>query len=124
MKEQLKFFDPTQPQTLQIAVLLFYFTAAFDMLFLLLGAGFDPIRLFLVLLGAVAAYGIANEKRIAYLAAIGLAALNLAWFAFTVVAGLTLLLSFNGIIALMFDVALLLLLVHPMSRDYQKIWFR
>ena len=33
-------------------------------------------------------------------------------------------LSFNGIIALMFDVALLVLLVHPMSRDYQKIWFR
>ena len=123
MKQQLKFFDPTQPQTLQIAVLLFYFTAAFDVFFMLLGQ-FDPIRLVLVLLGALCAYAIANEKRIGYLGAIVLAALNLAWFLFASYLFGIPILSFNGIIALMFDVALLVLLVHPMSRDYQKIWFR
>ena len=123
MKQQFKFFDQTQPQTLQIAVLLFYFTAAFDIFFMLLGQ-FDPVRIVLVLLGALCAYGIANEKRIGYLGAIGLAVLNLAWFLFASYFFGIPILSFNGILALMFDVALLVLLVHPMSRDYQKIWFR
>ena len=27
-------------------------------------------------------------------------------------------------ISFVFDVALVLLLVHPMSRDYQRIWFK
>ncbi len=28
------------------------------------------------------------------------------------------------LLSFVFDVALVLLLVHPMSRDYQRIWFR
>jgi hypothetical protein len=32
--------------------------------------------------------------------------------------------DFNLLLDFMFDIALLALLAHPMSRDYQKIWFR
>jgi len=27
-------------------------------------------------------------------------------------------------VGLLFDIALIALLLHPMSRDYQKVWFR
>jgi hypothetical protein len=33
-------------------------------------------------------------------------------------------LSLGFIIAMLFPVALFALLLHPMSRDYQRIWFR
>ena len=32
--------------------------------------------------------------------------------------------DFGVLISFVFDVALVLLLVHPMSRDYQRIWFK
>ncbi|MFZ4515873.1 MAG: hypothetical protein ACOYN3_06130 [Acidimicrobiia bacterium] len=119
-----KFFDPSQPQTLQIAVLLFYFNAAFGIVMMLLGGGFEPITIVLYGLGALCAFGMANEKRIAYFGALTLAVLNLAWFLF-----LWLVLGFaysplNVALGLLFDVALVALLVHPQSRGYQKIWFR
>ena len=40
-----------------------------------------------------------------------------------VVAGRSNLLS-GGLINLLFEVALVALLLHPMSRDYQRIWFK
>ena len=65
-----------------------------------------------------AGYGIANEQRWGYGLGVG-------------VAGLALVLALIGsaifrrnIIGLMFDVALLALLLHPQSRDYQRIWFK
>ena len=124
MKQQLKFFDQTQPPTLQIAVMLFYFFPAFDIIAFALFRTFNPILFIFEMIGAVCAFGIANEKRIGYLGAIAIALLRLVAFI-----GLSLLwgesiLSFNGIIALMFDIALIALLVHPQSREYQKIWFR
>lgn len=124
MKSQLKFFDPSQPQTLQIVTMLFYFTAALDLFFLLFG-DFQPVVLILDLIGALCAYGIANEKRIGYFGAMGIAGLKLGYLLLLVViGGIGILLTLNGIIALMFDVAFLALLVHPQSREYQKIWFR
>jgi len=38
--------------------------------------------------------------------------------------GLTGLFAFNTFINLMFAVALVVALLHPLSRDYQRIWFR
>ena len=44
--------------------------------------------------------------------------LYVALFGTEVISNVGLLISF------VFDVALVLLLVHPMSRDYQRIWFK
>jgi hypothetical protein len=106
-----RWLDPSQPQTLQIAVYLLYFQAFFALLY------GDIISL----VGGVAAgYGIANERKWGY----GLGLL-VAVFPFVVRATLGLNEIFStSIINLMFEVALVLLLLHPQSRDYQRIWFK
>ena len=93
-----------------------YLNAAFAVLSTLLyGPG---IWLLLILLGG-AAYFIANERRWAYYAAVGLSVLYAAgmlvrFFAFH---------SFSGALNLLFAGVLVGLLLHPMSRSYQRIWF-
>ena len=73
--ETRRWTNPTQPQTLQIAVFLLYINAVFSAL------AFSPIALALALGQGAAAYGIANEKRWAYVLGIAAAALALLPFA-------------------------------------------
>ena len=114
-----RFFNPSQPQTLQIAVLLLYLNAALDLLF---GWGFLGVFGLLIIVGmAAGGFGIANEQKWGYGLAVAVAILRVA-----------LLLAFAGadvlefplILTLLFDGALVALLVHPESRDYQRIWFK
>ncbi|HYH51268.1 MAG TPA: hypothetical protein VEG38_17105 [Acidimicrobiia bacterium] len=106
-----RFFDPSQPQTLQMATLVLYFQGAFYFLGLAL--------LFAAAYGA-AGYGIANGKKWGYGLALAVAVLRLV----TLVAGNSLdEVIRQHTIELMFSVALLALVVHPQSREYQKIWF-
>ena len=108
-----RWFNPNQPQTLQIAVILLYL----DAVFLLIGGALG-LWLFFVTMVAMAAgaFGIANEKKWGYALGLAGAILNLlAPFVY----GLG-----SNILNLIFSVALVALLVHPMSRDYQRIWFR
>jgi uncharacterized membrane-anchored protein YitT (DUF2179 family) len=106
-----RWLDRTQPQTLYIAVILLYFNAVFYLLVGAFGLGL------VIIAGSVGGgFGIANEKKWGY--ALGIA-----------MAILPLLLILNGtlstdLISLMFDVALLALLLHPQSREYQRIWFK
>jgi hypothetical protein len=112
-----KWVDTSQPQTLQGAVLFSYFTAAFA-LFSLLFTGAGPSLLLLLL--AACAYGIANERRAAYRAAVVLACLYL------LVQVIVLILvhgNFGVIINVVFAAFVVALLVHPESRQYQRIWF-
>jgi hypothetical protein len=110
-----KFVNQYQPQTLYIATVLLYINAVFDFL------SFWPLLMLAAAVMAAAGYGIANELRWGY-------ALGLAVAIFRVV----LLLLFAGsdvfgfplILTLLFDVALVALLAHPLSRDYQRIWFK
>ena len=112
-----RFFNPSQPQTLQIAVLLLYLNAALDLLF-----GFGSLFLLAIVVGmAAGAFGIANEYKWGYGLVVVVAILRV----------VLLLLIFRGdvlefplIITLLFDGALVALLVHPESRDYQRIWFK
>jgi hypothetical protein len=101
--------NPSQPQTLQIAVMIFYFRAVILILF---GSVFSPLGLLLTAGAAASGFGIANERRWGYL--LGL-----------LTAGVSLLLTLQigGLISILFAVALLALLLHPQSRDYQRIWF-
>jgi hypothetical protein len=115
--ETRRWTNPTQPQTLQIAVFLLYINAVFGAIF---GGLTSMIGIALVAGGAAGGFGIANERRWGY--KLGLA---MAFFPFLIR------IAFNGvesifggdIINLMFEVALVALLLHPHSREYQKIWF-
>jgi hypothetical protein len=92
-----RFVNQYQPQTLVSATMLCYIDAIFGLL-----------------------YGIANEKKWGYQVAVAAAVLQAGML---VIIGGSDVLSFPLILSFMFDIALVFLLVHPQSRDYQKIWF-
>ena len=124
--------NPRQPQTLYIAQILLYFQGGFDLLFWFAGGlGFGTLfgsrtlgaaYVLLVVVGKlVAAFGIANERRGGYRLGVAAAAAPLALRVLrsaTVRPGLLL----SNPISLMFDIALLALLLHPQSSSYQRYW--
>ncbi|MYG98174.1 MAG: hypothetical protein F4011_09850 [Acidimicrobiaceae bacterium] len=115
-----------QPQTLYIAQLLLYFRGGFLLVFgLLLGAFLTVSSLVLAVGFVMAAYGIANERRWGYIVGVVVAALTLAGSLLEVVQDFNNLnRTFGQLIGLLFDVALVALLLHPMSRNYQRYWPR
>jgi hypothetical protein len=119
--ETRRWTNPSQPQTLYMATFLLYFNAVFGVLF---GSIFSPIG-FVAVIGAVAAgFGIANEKRWGYLLGVAVAILDLVPFLLYILSnGVSSLFDVSLLLAALFPVALFALLVHPMSREYQKIWF-
>ena len=115
MAEPRKWFDPSQPQTLQGAVMLSYVTAAISLLFVLFGA--YPL-VFSLGLGA-AGYGVANDRRWGYWLGVVLAALTALGLLGAVVSG-----AHSLVINLLFMVVLVALYLHPQSREYQRVWFK
>jgi hypothetical protein len=115
-----KFLNQSQPQTLVLGTLLLYVNAVFGLLGGIIGAGIFLGLLTIVAL-ALGGYGIANEWKWAYglavVASILQLILLLAVFGFSVF-------EFPVIITLLFDGALVALLLHPESRSYQRIWFK
>jgi hypothetical protein len=105
--------NPSQPQTLQIAVFLLYINAVFALLF----GGLGSVYGLMIIAGGVAGgLGIAQEKRWGYGVALAVSLLPFV----LIIAGKALI---TGFIGLMFDIALVALLLHPQSREYQRIWF-
>ncbi len=119
-----RWFNPSQPQTLQISVWLLYFNGVLG---LLLGSPYyflGPVLGLAALAGCVVgAFGIANEKKWGYALGVAVAALRLL-IIFAGAGGITRIFSSGLAIDFLFAVALLAALLHPMSRDYQRIWFR
>ena len=93
---------------------LLYINAVFG----LIGGGFSTLGLLIVAGGIGAGFGIANEKRWGYGLGLVMAFLP---FLFRLAFGGSLLGA--SIVNLMFEIALVALLLHPQSRDYQRIWF-
>lgn len=114
--------NPRQPQTLYIAQMLMYFQGGFGLVFGVLGGRSLTVVGLLITVGKlVAAYGIANEMRWAYRLGVVIAAVPLVLtLLLTVTDGLAWL--WADLIGLMFDIALLALLLHPHSRGYQRYW--
>ena len=113
---QNRFVNSSQPQTLYMAVVLCYINAFFNIL------GLAGILILLGLGLAAGGYGIANEKKWGYSLAVG-ASIVQALLVLAINGAST----FTNVFALLnflFDAALVALLLHPMSRDYQRIWFR
>ena len=108
--------NPSQPQTLQIAVFLLYFNAAFTAIF---GGLFSVFGLLIIVGCAAGVFGIANEQKWGYGVGVAMAFLP---FALRLLSGSSVL--GYSIINLMFEIALIALLLHPQSRDYQRIWFK
>jgi hypothetical protein len=112
-----KWVNQFQPQTLYMATILCYVDAVFGLL------NSVPLaeKLLISALLAGGALGIANEKKWGYAVAVGGAILQVvllfAWFGMAVFTTLI-------IISFMFDAVLVALLLHPMSREYQRIWFK
>jgi len=112
-----------QPQTLQIAVFLLYANAFFTVLFAL-RTGFQPALFWAAAAGMVAGgYGVANERKWGYLLGLAMAvfpfALRFYYSNYSVSAIFS-----TDLISLMFEIALIALLLHPQSKDYQRIWFK
>lgn len=118
--ETRRWTNPSLPQTLQIAVFLLYADAVFGLLF---GRVFSILGLVLVVGSAAAGFGIANEKKWGYNLGVGVSAVYLLLIAWSVGFDIGRLLSVDVILFSLFPVAQFLLLVHPMSRDHQRIWF-
>ena len=123
--QRRRYTNPAQPQTLVIAVMLLYFHAGYLLFLLLVNGTFPWPYVALVAGGAAAGYGVANERKWGYGLAIAMAVLPFV-MRFDFVAELIgYVYPFGAdFISLMFQIALVVLLLHPQSRDYQRLWFK
>lgn len=113
-----RWFPKGQPQTLQIAVALLYWNAALSLLFGLVAGGLGLLELVVLGASVAGAFGVANERKWGYVVAVAVAVLQLGLL--IAIGGLL----GGGLFSLIFQVALVALLLHPMSRSYYKLWFR
>ena len=110
-----------QPQTLQNATILCYIDAVLGIINGVFQVA-PPVGLFIVVGLAAGGFGIANERKWGYALAVAAAVLQVAiWFIFL---GLDVFSDVGVLLSVMFDIALVALLLHAQSRSYQKIWFR
>jgi hypothetical protein len=114
----MRWVNPHQPQTLYAATILCYIEAV---LLLINFAFFSIFGLFVMVGLGVGGFGIANEKKWGYALAVAAAIVHVLLY---LTFGLKALNSITVLFPFLFAVALLGLLLHPMSRDYQRIWFR
>ncbi len=110
--QERRWINRYQPQTLVTGTMLLYIEGLFNMvrgnqLLLLVGVLMFP-----------AAYLIANEKKIGWVLGIATSLIAIAIRVVAIGPGL------NVLFALIFPVVLATLLLHPTSREYQKIWFK
>ncbi len=114
-----QWLDRSQPQPLYMANMLLYINAVFWLLYLFEGAGLFGI----LAIGAIfAGLGIANEKRAGYWGGVAVASLNFLFLVLVLVGeGAANIFLFINIL---FAAALLALLLHPVSRSYERIWFK
>ena len=126
--------NPSQPQTLQIAVILLYLNAVFGLLlrsytpfyetYRWIGTGLANYAALLSFVGmAVSAYGIANERKWGYRLGVALTCAEVVLLLIAI-GDLTNLLRAENLITTLFTVARAALLLHPMSREYQRAWFK
>jgi hypothetical protein len=130
--ETRRWTNPQQPQTLQIAVFLLYASAVLEVIFpdgvYAALAARTPVGA-LVWLACIAgmaigAFGIANEKRWGYNLAVAITGLGVLELVLELGSdGIDTILSPGFWLYALFPVVRFALLVHPMSREHQRIWF-
>jgi hypothetical protein len=110
-----RWVNQSQPQTLYGATILCYIDAVFGLI------TFNPIVVLIAVGLGLGGFGIANEKKWGYTVAVVAAVIQVVLL--LLIFGINVL-GFPQILNLMFDGLLVGLLLHPMSRDYQRIWFQ
>jgi hypothetical protein len=126
--ELRRWTNPHQPQTLYLATILLYIRAVLGLV--LRGTTFalywNPLVNLLAAAAMVAGgLGIANEQKWGYRLAVAVTAIGLWPFVAWAVWGGPLGWQVTDYVLLaLFPVAQFILLVHPMSREHQRIWFR
>ncbi len=112
-----KYLPTNQPQTLQASVWMLYLTGFLGLIGGLVYGGYGLISILFLAGDFAGGYGISNEKKWGYITGIAVTALSLVLDASYGLASV-------GILNIIFTVALLALLLHPMSRQYYKTWFK
>jgi hypothetical protein len=112
-----QWLDKSHPQTLLSANMLLYFFAGLWILEALLGVG-NPFFGLLAIPAIFAGLGIANEKKLGYWGGVAVAVVDVLFWLWNLAPAV------NIVINLIFAAALVALLVHPMSRSYERIWFK
>lgn len=134
-----RWFDRSQPQTLQIATWFLYLNGFFALIDFLDTSGWLGVARvakgglgLLVGIGVIAAYVaggflMANERKLGYYLALfaGFSPFLLRFWVLNDT-GLSLFTKLTGdrTISFIFEVALCALLLHPQSRSHQRIWFK
>ena len=112
-------FNPRLPETLQGAILFSYLNAGFAIFGIITGIGnaFDLI----LLVGALGAVGMANQRKWGYRLACAVAIIN---FLLQLLIFATYGFGFGYMINLVFSIFLIALLFNVTSRTYQRSYFR
>ena len=100
---------------LNTAQLLLYLNAVLDLVFIG-GTGYGLVLPFAEALGA---FGLANEKKWGYWVALIGASLPVLFFLTQMSSGV----FFSGLITILIRGMIIVFLLHPQSRDYQKLYF-
>jgi len=118
--ETRRWTNPSQPQTLQVAVFLLYANAVLALLF-----AYWWVLILSALVGAYGAYGIANSRKWGYQLGLASSAIEVMLLVLMPILnfGPELLFNLEYLILIVFPVALFCALVHPESREHQRIWF-
>lgn len=130
--ETRRWTNPHQPQTLQMAVILLYISAVLQLLlpswiYASLGSrvgAADLVSLLAAVGMAAGAFGIANERKWGYTLAVAVTGLGVLELLLQLSSDLAAIISPWFWIAALFPVVRFALLVHPMSRQHQRIWFQ
>lgn len=124
--------NPYLPQTLQISVLIGYFHGFFALIGLIMPrifGGYTSFGWLLIALGVLGSFGVANVRLWGYFISLVAAILSLITFNGIVTRPIPLdvffdaLVSRDNLLNLMFQLATIALLLHPMSRNYVKKHF-
>ncbi len=127
-----QWLNRSHPPMLQIAVFLCYWQAIMGLLGML-GLSTGPLAdsratfLFITLGLGVGGVAIANDRKLGYWLAVGAASVHVVMFFVVFPEPFNFTVMFVGtsyLISFIFDVALVGLLTHAQTREYQKIWFK
>ncbi|HEV8064484.1 MAG TPA: hypothetical protein VGP46_06615 [Acidimicrobiales bacterium] len=119
-----QWYNQNLPQTLQVSQMLLYLNGITLLLFGLLSGGLALISLLFIVGEVVAAYGIAHTKKSGYRLGIFFSVVALGFLLVVFPFLLThFSIGISYILNVMFAIALVAALLHPQSREYQKVWF-
>ena len=126
--ELRRWFNPHQPQTLQTAVFLLYIRAVLAILPITSSTygryWGDGVAVIAGLVMALSALGIANDKRWGWRLAIAVTVVGIYPLVIWLIRlGPGVLGELDFLLLALWPTAQLALLLHPMSRDHQRIWF-